>query len=298
MEATDLRAELVRPTVNGSAHPDGELLASVRRQLGALSPEERVGLLRDLLGDAACRQVGVFPLPPGFKLSVVIPVFNEQRWVRELVRRVRTVAIPKEILLVDDCSTDGTRAILKELEAEAPEVRVFLQERNQGKGAALREGFRRATGDVVVVQDADLEYDPAEYPRLIQPIIEDKADVVYGSRFIGERHRVLYFWHSVANKALTTLSNMFTNLNLTDMETCYKVFRREVIQGLKLRSNRFGFEPEITAKIAKRRKGQPPWRVYEVPISYAGRTYEEGKKIRLKDAFNALFCIIRYRYFN
>lgn len=160
----------------------------------------------------------------------------------------------------------------------------------------MREGFRRATGDVVIVQDADLEYDPAEYPRLIQPILENRADVVYGSRFIGDRHRVLYFWHSVANRLLTTLSNMFTNINLTDMETCYKVFRREVLQGITLKSNRFGFEPEITAKVAK--KKNPSWRVFEVPISYSGRTYEEGKKIGLKDAFTALYCIVRYRFFD
>lgn len=254
------------------------------------SPETRVYALQRLLGDGPCRQLGIYPIPPDFKLSVVIPVYNERQWVRELVRRVQEVPIPKEILLVDDCSTDGTRDILRTLESD--EVRVFFQAKNQGKGAALREGFRHATGSVIVVQDADLEYDPAEYPRLLQPIIENRADVVYGSRFIGDSHRVLYFWHSVANWGLTTLSNMFTNLNLTDMETCYKVFRREVLQGLNLKSDRFGFEPEFTAKISKRRN--PGWRIYEIPISYSGRTYEEGKKIGLKDAFSALYCIIRY----
>jgi len=288
-----MRTDFATPHTNGSSP-----LAGLRKQLAELDQPERVELLQELLGDAACRQIGIYPIPAGFKLSVVIPCYNEERWIRELVRRVRAVPIPKEIIIVDDCSKDGTRAILKELEAETSEVHVVLQERNQGKGAALREGFRHATGDVVLVQDADLEYDPAEYPRLIQPILDDKADVVYGSRFIGERHRVLYFWHSVANKVLTTLSNMFTNLNLTDMETCYKVFRREVLADIKLRSNRFGFEPEITAKIARRRKDRPPWRVFEVPISYSGRTYEEGKKIGLRDAINALFCIIRFRYFN
>ena len=229
-----------------------------------------------------------------FVLSVVIPVFNEEQWVRELVRRVQAVPIPKEIVLVDDCSTDGTRVILHELEGNG--VRVIYQPVNQGKGAALREGFRHVTGTVVIVQDADLEYDPAEYPRLIQPILDNRADVVYGSRFIGESHRVLYFWHYVANKVLTMLSNTLTNLNLSDMETCYKVFRREVLQDLKLKSNRFGFEPEITAKIARRR--QPAWRVYEIPISYAGRTYEEGKKIGLRDAFHALYCIVRFWLFD
>jgi glycosyltransferase involved in cell wall biosynthesis len=259
-------------------------------------PAERLRLLQHLLGEAACRQLGLYPVPPGFKLSVVIPVYNEERWIRELVRRVQAVPIPKEVVVVEDCSTDNTRAVLKELEAEHGNLRVFYQPRNQGKGAALREGFRHATGDVVLVQDADLEYDPAEYPRLVQPILDGRADVVYGSRFIGDTHRVLYFWHSVGNKVLTLLSNFFTNLNLTDMETCYKVFRREVLAGIKLKSDRFGFEPEITAKIARRRK--PAWRVYEVPISYSGRTYEEGKKIGLKDAFNAFWCIVRYRYFD
>ncbi len=258
----------------------------------ASSPRERVHLLHRLLGEGVCRQLGICIYPESFKLSVVIPVYNERQWIKELLRRVQAVPVPKEVIVVDDCSTDGTRDLLRELESD--EVRVIYQAHNQGKGAALRTGFAHAAGDVIVVQDADLEYDPAEYPRLIQPILENRADVVYGSRFIGESHRVLYFWHYVANKMLTTLSNMFTNLNLTDMETCYKVFRREVLADITLKSNRFGFEPEITAKIAKRRS--PSWRIYEVPISYSGRTYEEGKKIGLRDAFNALYCIIRYRF--
>ncbi len=260
----------------------------------ASDPNARAALLKQLLGEAACRQIGIYPIPTGFKLSVVIPVYNEERWLAELVRRVQAVEIPKELILVNDCSTDGTPAILNQLEKQYDNVRVFHQPKNMGKGAALREGFKHCTGDVVIVQDADWEYDPAEYPKLIQPILEGRADVVIGSRFIGESHRVLYYWHSVANKALTMLSNWFTNLNLTDMETCYKVFRREVIQGLTLKSNRFGFEPEVTVKIAKKRADGGRWRVYEVPISYSGRTYEEGKKIGLKDAFNALYCIIRY----
>ncbi len=281
------------PDMNLPTHAtNGEALDQLLDRV-ADSTELRYRLLHKLLGEGACRQLGLHPVPAGFKLSVVVPVYNEERWVRELVRRVRAVPIPKEIILVDDCSTDGTRAILRDL--EGPDVRVVLQPVNRGKGAALREGFRHAAGDVIVVQDADLEYDPAEYPRLIQPILDNRADVVFGSRFIGESHRVLYFWHYVANKALTTLSNMFTNLNLTDMETCYKVFRREVIQNVNLKSNRFGFEPEVTAKIAKRR---PAWRIYEVPISYSGRTYEEGKKIGLRDAFNAFYCIVRYRLFD
>ncbi len=256
-------------------------------------PDARYRVLHRLLGEGACRQLGIFPLPAGFKISVVIPVFNEEQWVREIVRRVQAVPIPKEIIVVDDCSTDNTRDILRELEGDG--LRVIYQPVNQGKGAALREGFRHVTGAVVIVQDADLEYDPAEYPRLIQPIVDNRADVVFGSRFIGDNHRVLYFWHYVANKMLTTLSNMFTNLNLTDMETCYKVFRREVLADLHVKSNRFGFEPEITAKVAKHRN--PTWRIFEVPISYSGRTYEEGKKIGLRDAFNALYCIIRFWLF-
>jgi glycosyltransferase involved in cell wall biosynthesis len=260
----------------------------------AANPAERLKILRHLLGDATCRHLGIFPLPAGFKLSVVIPVFNEARWVRDLIRRVMAVPMPKEVIVVDDGSTDGTREILRDLEA-GDGLRVIYQPANRGKGSALREGFRHVTGDIVVVQDADLEYDPAEYPRLIQPIVENRADVVFGSRFIGDSHRVLYYWHYVANKVLTTLSNMLTNLNLTDMETCYKVFRREVLADIQIQSNRFGFEPEITAKVAKH--VNPKWRVYEVAITYAGRTYEEGKKIGLRDAFTALFCILRYGLF-
>jgi glycosyltransferase involved in cell wall biosynthesis len=270
---------------------EGDVLAGL-----PTDPAGKLRVLHHLLGEGACRQLGIYPIPADFKLSVVIPVYNEERWVREVVRRVQEVPIPKEIVIVEDCSTDNTRTILKEIEAEANNVRVFYQPFNQGKGAALREGFHHASGDVVLVQDADLEYDPAEYPRLIQPILDGRADVVFGSRFIGDSHRVLYFWHYVANKGLTLLSNMFTNLNLTDMETCYKVFRREVLADIKLKSNRFGFEPEITAKIARRRG--PSWRIYEIPISYSGRTYEEGKKIGFKDALSAFWCILRFRYFD
>ncbi len=259
----------------------------------AESPSKRYQVLATLLGEAGCRQLGIMPIPATFKLSVVMPIFNEKQWLREVMRRVEATPIPKEIILVDDCSTDGTREILKEYEHRGHIV--IYQPQNQGKGAALRAGFKQATGDVVLVQDADLEYDPAEYPRLIQPILDNRADVVFGSRFIGDSHRVLYFWHSVGNRLLTLMSNLFTNLNLTDMETCYKVFRREVLKDIDLKSNRFGFEPEVTAKIAKRR---PKWRIYEVPISYSGRTYEEGKKIGFKDAVQAFFCILRYWMFN
>lgn len=226
------------------------------------------------------------------KLSVVIPVYNERRTVRELITRVQAVQLPleKEIICVDDCSTDGTADILRELAKTQPNLRVLFQPVNRGKGAALREGFRHAIGDYVIIQDADLEYDPQEYPQMLAPLLEGKADVVYGSRFMGGRpHRVLYFWHSVGNRLLTLLSNMVSDLNLTDMETCYKAFRREVIQSIPLEQDRFGFEPEITIKVARRRL-----RVYEVGISYYGRTYEEGKKIGWKDGLQALWCIVKY----
>ena len=223
------------------------------------------------------------------KLSVVMPVYNEASTVREIVRRVGAVPLEKEILIIDDGSSDGTREILRELDGKDG-VRVFLQPVNQGKGAAVAVGFRYATGDVVVVQDADLEYDPMEYLKLLAPITQGHADVVYGSRFLGGgARRVLYFWHTVGNRFLTLVSNMFTNLNLTDMETCYKMFRREVVQSMKIESQRFGIEPEITAKIARR-----GYRIFEVPISYYGRTYEEGKKIGWKDALSALWTILRH----
>jgi glycosyltransferase involved in cell wall biosynthesis len=224
------------------------------------------------------------------KLSVVIPVYNERATLRQVVTRVLSVPLDIELICVDDGSRDGSREILCELKKENPQVRIFLQARNMGKGAALRRGIQEATGDFVIIQDADLEYDPAEYPILLEPLLQNKADVVYGSRFQGGGpHRVLYFWHSVGNSLLTLLSNAFTNLNLTDMETCYKVFRREVIQLIPIEEDRFGFEPEITVKVAKRRL-----RIYEVGISYHGRSYEEGKKIGWKDGFRALWCLLKY----
>lgn len=225
-----------------------------------------------------------------YKLSVVMPCYNERETIRDIVALVLSQPFDIELLIVDDGSKDGTRDILAELAVQYPQVRVLLQEKNQGKGAALRRGFQEATGDLVLVQDADLEYDPGDYVRLVEPIVSGKADVVYGSRFAGQSHRVLYFWHSVGNRALTLASNMATDLNLTDMETCYKVFKREVIQSLKLEEDRFGFEPEVTAKLAARRD----LRIFEVPISYNGRTYDEGKKIGLKDAFRAVYVISKY----
>jgi glycosyltransferase involved in cell wall biosynthesis len=232
------------------------------------------------------------PLKPPILLSVVIPVYNELAYVEEILRRVEAsnrLGCALEIVVVDDCSTDGTSALLDRLVQRHSSMKLVHQATNQGKGAALRRGFQEARGNIVLVQDADLEYDPADYPTLLRPILDGNADVVYGSRFLGGPHRVLYYWHSVANWFLTNASNSLTNLSLTDMETCYKVFRREVIERIDLRQNRFGFEPEVTAKVA--RLGA---RVYEVPISYAGRTYAEGKKIGWKDGVQALWCIARY----
>jgi glycosyltransferase involved in cell wall biosynthesis len=255
-----------------------------------LEPED-VPLLEQIsrvFGEPILRKLGVYQIPADFKLSVAIPVYNELRTIHEIIRRVRAVPIPKEIVLVDDFSTDGTREILRKMVGE-PDLVIHFHEQNQGKGAALRTAFKHCSGDVVVIQDADLEYDPREYLKLIQPIVDGRADVVYGSRFIGDVVRVHLFWHRVANGILTLLSNIFTNLNLTDMETCYKVFRRSVLQDIEIKQNRFGVEPELTAKIARR-----GCRIYELPISYDGRDYSEGKKIGLKDAFNALYCIVRY----
>lgn len=230
----------------------------------------------------------------GMKLSIVIPIFNEEATIREIVGKVLAVdaGVEKEIILVDDCSTDSGRRVLEDLGRENPALKVILHDANQGKGAALRSGFAAATGDVVVIQDADLEYDPRDYRLLLGPIIEGHADVVYGSRFLGGGpHRVVFYWHYLGNRLLTTLSNMMTDLNLSDMEVCYKMFRKEVLDSIQIRENRFGFEVEITAKIAK-----GDWRIYEVPISYYGRSYAEGKKITWLDGVHALWCILKYRF--
>ncbi len=227
------------------------------------------------------------------KLSVIIPVYNEKNTVHKIIRQVLDVELEmeKEIILIDDGSTDGTRDILENL--EYPNVKVKLHEKNQGKGAALRTGFSLATGDFVIIQDADLEYDPREYPMLLAPLLDGRADAVFGSRFLGGPHRVLFFWHYIGNKMLTTFSNILSNLNLTDMETCYKVFRKEILDTLTLKSKRFGIEPEITIKLAKQK-----CRIYEVPISYSGRDYTEGKKIGWTDGVAAIYHLIRFKFFD
>ena len=226
------------------------------------------------------------------KLSIVMPVYNEKETIREIIARVlkTDTGLEKELIIVDDFSTDGTREILERL--DNPQVRVFFHSKNMGKGAALRTGFSQAEGDIVLIQDADLEYDPREYANLLGPILDGLADVVYGSRFLGGPHRVLFFWHYVANKMLTAFSNMLSNMNLTDMETCYKVFKKDVLSRIRLKSDRFGFEPEVTIKVGKLK-----CRVYEVPISYSGRDYSEGKKIGWKDGVAAIFHMLRFKFF-
>jgi len=255
--------------------------------------------LKSQLGEVGCRNLGIYAIPEQSVLSVVIPVYNERETIRTILAKVKSVPIRKEIVLVDDFSRDGTTDILKQIaseEAANPDpwnrVLVVHHEVNKGKGAACKTGFSKTSGDYVLIQDADLEYDPSDYPRLLRPLVEGRADVVFGSRFLGDQeHRVLYYWHYLGNTVLTTLSNCFTNLNLTDMETCYKVFSREAINSIwpTLKQNRFGIEPELTAKVARRR-----YRIYELSVSYDGRTYDQGKKIGWKDGVQALWCIVRY----
>lgn len=248
---------------------------------------------REMTSPGRSRDSSETESPAAPTLSVLIPVYNEQATIREILRRVAAVAISKEIIVVDDGSTDGTREILQEIERNFHpygDLKIFFHSGNQGKGAALRTALEQARGDLVVIQDADLEYDPREYPQLLGPILDGRADVVYGSRFLGGPHRVLYFWHYFGNQVITLFSNMLTNLNLSDMETCYKAFRREVFDRIRIKSRGFEFEPEITVKVAKN-----GYRVYETPISYSGRSYEEGKKITWVDGFKTLWALLRYR---
>ncbi len=277
--------------------PSSDLREALAQLTGGLADEcdlsqsPRLELLEAMLGKASCRRLGIYRLPEDFLLSVVIPVYNEVNTLATVIDRVRKTGIPTEIILVDDGSEDGSRDLMEGWR-EQKDIKVVFHDKNLGKGAALKTGFEHVSGDAVVIQDADLEYDPAEYRWLLMPIVEDQADVVFGSRFSGDNQRVLYFWHYLGNRVLTTLSNCFTNLNLSDMETCYKVFRRDVIDriGPTLREKRFGIEPELTAKVA----GLPGIRIFERPVSYSGRTYSEGKKITWRDGLRALWCIVRY----
>ncbi len=267
------------------------LRESIEASSEKVQRSEHAKFLEALLGRHVCRKLDVYPLPEAFLLTVVIPVYNERRTLADVVQRVRATGIPTQIVIVDDASTDGSRELIESWRADA-DVEVLRHAENMGKGAALRTGFRRARGDVVIIQDADLEYDPMDYWGLLAPIICAQADVVFGSRLNGSRQRVLYFWHYVGNRLLTLLSNARTNLNLSDMETGYKAVRREVLEDIlpRLRENRFGIEPELTAKLAR----LPGIRIFEIPISYNGRTYAEGKKISWRDGLWALWCILKY----